>query len=402
MIGFMARASTPTLARPGVTGPRGAFPAGLAANARVVAPSQESLKERFESFPLKAMGSTEWRLPAARAGALALLVVLVLPLPIAGQDLEVAPADSPAPGQVLNVAVHPFDTEGPTIVQDKVPLLEVFTATWCPPCQPSHNAVERLMDEHSPGLGVNNNASDAPVRLGLLSYHPFPDIGQEDPFGIPEGHNRLEQKHGVFWFPSAIVDGVLEDAPETRSNAVDVGMEDVFYNSYTDMIRSTQDNDPPFVLSVHSERVEEDPATWDVTVRVEATRPIENPLSMQGVLWEDHKQFAGSNGVERHRMIVRAMASEASSPERLAEGEVWEETLRLVAPAAVDAQQAGVSVIVEAPWGEERDERAVWFFGLALFVMGGTAVTAGWQIHAQNRRRGAQNARGGEAQEPGP
>lgn len=328
-----------------------------------------------------------------RAPWLVLGLVLFIASPGMAQ-FPVPSVDEPAPGQVFNAAVHPFSMNGTTEVTHKVPLLEVFTATWCPPCNPSHGAIERLMAEQSPGLGQGNNSTD-PVDLALLSYHPFPDVGGEDPFGIPEGHNRLTMKHNAFWFPSAYVDGVLEDAPQTRSMAVDVGMEETLYNSYRNLVSSARVNDPPFLLIVESERVERAPATWEVTVRLEATRTIETPLLMQGVLWEDHVLYPGSNGVDRHRMVVRDMAPVAHQPGPLGPGDVWEETVRLVAPPALDPAKAGATVIIEAEWGTERDERAGLFFSFAVLVAGGSAVVAAWQMNTKKRSRQKGRSAGG-------
>lgn len=307
----------------------------------------------------------------------------------AGQGFFIPSADTPDEGQVLNTAIHPFHRNETTVVEDKVPLLEMFTASWCPPCAPADRAIERLMAEKSPGLraGAFANQSHDEIQLALLSYHPFPDVGGEDPFGIPEGHNRLSEKHDVFWFPSAYVDGVLEDAPQTRETAVDVGLEETLYNSYRNLISSAEGNDPPFTLSVQTEQISTEPPEWEVHVRVEATRGITTPLFMQGTLWEDHVHFPGSSGVENHRMVVRAMAPQALAPDGLAAGEIWEETLRLTAPPAVDPAKAGAAVIIEAQWGRERDERAGLFFGFALFVAIGSVATAAWQINTKSRRR---------------
>jgi hypothetical protein len=316
--------------------------------------------------------------------ALILLVALSLSLGTHAQ-VSVPSADDPAPGQVLNVAVHPFSNENETLVEHKIPLMEVFTATWCPPCRPAHGATERLMAERSPSLGSGGGIED-PVRLGLLSYHPFPDVGGEDPFGIPEGHNRLAQKHNVFWFPSAYFDGILEDAPQTRTMSVDVGLEDILYNSYKGLIERAETTDPPFVLSVQSQQADE-ALTWDIEMSLTATRSIDMPLFVQGVLWEDHVHFPGSSEVDIHRMVVRAMSPTAEAPASLEAGETWSHSFTLTAPRAVDPERAGVTLIVEAPWGEERDERAGWFFAFALFVAGGTAVTAAWQVRSKEKKR---------------
>ncbi len=329
----------------------------------------------------------------AAAWAVALCAGILFSSGAVGKNLFVPSADDPVEGQILNTAVHPFSRNNTTVVEEKIPILEMFTATWCPPCAPADRAIERLMAEKSPGLRAGGNGSDDAIDLALLSYHPFPDVGGEDPFGIPEGHNRLSEKHDVFWFPSAYVDGVLEDAPQTRDLAVDVGMEETLYNSYRNLISSAEGNDPPFILSIETEQIGFEPPEWGVHVRVEAKRAIETPLFMQGALWEDHVQFAGSNEIEDHRMVVRAMAPQAFAPDGLEAGEVWEETLHVTAPPAVDPDQAGVTVLIETQWGSERDDRAGFFFGFALFVAVGSVATAAWQINAKSRRRGEKKTR---------
>lgn len=266
---------------------------------------------------------------------------------------EATPFVSPEPGQVLATAVHPFDDPEPRRTEDRVPLLEVFTATWCPPCAPADRALERIMDDMSPGLakgpGENGSTDGDRIDLALLAYHPFPDPEGLDPFGIPEGHARMRAKYDAFWFPTVLVDGHLEDGPTTRSIDVQAGIEEVHHQSYRGLIEQARAVPPVFTLETDWVQ---DGGNLTVSVHVEAVAHAEGPFLVRGAFWEDHLHHRGQNGIEDHRMTVRAMTGTQVVP-RLAPGEETTLTWDLRIPANIAFDGSGITFFVETPMPDE-------------------------------------------------
>ena len=99
----------------------------------------------------------------ATAGALLLATLLLAPLPG-------VPASHPG--------------EAP---EQRLALVEYFTATWCPPCVQGDLALEAVVDMDD---------------VAVLAYHPLDD----DPFGSATIEQRLEL-YNVSGFPTFVING---------------------------------------------------------------------------------------------------------------------------------------------------------------------------------------------------
>lgn len=278
-----------------------------------------------------------------------------------------------APGQVLATSVHPFATGATQTTNGSVPLLELFTATWCPPCAPADHAVDRLLREDSAARAAVNQ-SLAP-QLAVLAYHPVPDPGAEDPFGIPAGMTRMERKYEAFWFPSMYVNGVFEDAATTRSMDVDAAMEEATYNGYKKLIR--QANAIPYLFGLTTNLSFEN-GTMSVVARMSAHAHVDDPLYVQIAIWEDHLAFPGSNGVDEHRMVVRALLDRQYKPDGAQPGDEWLARWDVVLPKGINLDNAGVTVFVETAWEFTPKDQAgaMMSFALASSAAVGVAVFA--------------------------
>lgn len=335
-----------------------------------------------------------WRARAA-LDLLAFVLIVSLFVPVVGGQEDVGATGS-RPGQVMATATHPFADPAPRTTSERVPLLEVFTATWCPPCAPADRALERLLDEMSPGLskgaaGNDTNATDDDrIDLSVLAFHPFPDPEGEDPYGIPEGHARMRTKYDAFWFPTVWIDGHLEDGPTTRSVEVAAGMEEVHYQSYKGLIGQALEVPPVFEVTTEWTH---DARNLTVHVHLEALALAEGPFLVRGALWEDHLRFAGANGIEDHRMTVRSLTSTQVVP-ALAPGESTTLTWKLRVPAHMEFDASGATFFVETPIARDDAVTPAMVMAFAAGV-GGVAAVAVFALrtHERKERRDRHRAR---------
>lgn len=337
--------------------------------------------------PARVHGVVATRMPPHRRFLLLLAIVLALgpALPSHAQEDTGDDLGLLERGRILQSAAVRLDADGPRTTVDKVPLLEMYTATWCAPCGPADRAVERLLDEQggavaeisSDGNGTDGNGTDgngmeanptARAELHVLAYHPWPDIAGDDPFGVPEGNDRMRTKYDATWFPTTVVDGVFVDRPQTRSTDVSEGMEGVFYRSYQRLAEDARAQPSPGTLEVESV-LEGSNAT--IKVRFTPTTTVPGPLVLTGALWEDPIPYAAANGVDTLRMTVRTMLPKATDADGRTTDVPWTVTWSVPLPEGADPSTHGVTVFVETGWAAGPEDATL---GTLLLFTGGIAV----------------------------
>jgi hypothetical protein len=168
--------------------------------------------------------------------------------------------------------------------EQRLALVELFTATWCPPCLPGGLALEAVADMD---------------EVAVLAYHTVED----DPFGTAATEQRLEL-YDVTGFPTFFVNGGsrLEGASSQSGTA----------EQYRQLIAA---NPPAEGVGVRVAAPAV--ATGSATLAAQATGalPEGNGWELRLVLYEDHRYWYGwdgegnsSNGMRLHRWTVRAIA----------------------------------------------------------------------------------------------
>jgi thiol-disulfide isomerase/thioredoxin len=224
---------------------------------------------------------------------------------LSAQPIPAQPERLPlAPGEVLNAALLMFSNPDVAQPEGRVVLAEDYTATWCPPCADADGALTRLLDERSPAFRAAN-VTEEPSRLALLQMHPWPDLGRvgndADPFGVPEGSDRMQEKYGAFWFPTTVFDGVLRDEPDPGNVTTVAGGVEAKYATYRLALETRLAIPAAAEVSVTG-----DLAAVTVTI-VPNARVGARDLVAYVALAEDHVPYAGSNGVADHRFTLRAL-----------------------------------------------------------------------------------------------
>lgn len=335
--------------------------------------------------------------PVARLRPLLLVVLfvaLVVPWsPTTGQ----ATVHEPQRGEVLQSVMHKLLDTNRTVRADRVPLFEMWTATWCLPCAPADRAADRMLEVLDPGFSLGENAtgehrlneSSSEKRengVAFVAYHPL-GVGRSfgnDPFGFPEGAARIREKYGDVWFPSVWVDGIFEDTAESRANVAAEGLEEIHYETYRQIVSDAGKRPSPLVLDVRTV-VEE--TTVRVEVRATARERIEGPLVLTGVLWEDGLRHSGENGVDVHRMTAKAMFPRESHRWGLDLNEAIVTTWTTDLGLLKDPGRSGVTIFVEEDWRASTVDplqgRIITFFVAAGVVFLGFLVMA---RHERRRR----------------
>ena len=176
-------------------------------------------------------------------------------------------------------ASHPGDAP-----EQRLALVEYFTATWCPPCVQGDLALEAVADMDD---------------VAVLAYHPLED----DPFGSPAIEERLEL-YEVTGFPTFVINGGgrLEGASSQS------GTEEQYRQLFA--------ANPPAEgvgVRVAAPQVANDSAT--LAAQATGALPEGDGWELWLVLYEDHRYWygwdgegEGSNGMRLHRWTVRAIA----------------------------------------------------------------------------------------------
>ena len=176
-------------------------------------------------------------------------------------------------------ASHPGDAP-----EQRLALVEYFTATWCPPCVQGDLALEAVADMDD---------------VAVLAYHPLED----DPFGSPAIEERLEL-YEVTGFPTFVINGGgrLEGASSQS------GTEEQYRQLFAA-------NPPAEGVGVRVAAPQV--ANGSATLAAQATGalPEGDGWELWLVLYEDHRYWYGwdgegngSNGMRLHRWTVRAIA----------------------------------------------------------------------------------------------
>lgn len=311
--------------------------------------------------------------------------ILVGMIPILMMNAAVAaPGDAPTDADLEIVATtsHPFSEPAPRVASERVPLIEMFTATWCSVCAEAERALERILEEE--------HAGPAPATL---AYHPVPD--GEDPFGFPEGHERMvEGKYGAVGFPTIWIDGKWEIEDSTGGSTVDVGIEEMYYQTISRTLRDARDD--PAAYALKTDWSEED---GEIVVRLDlnVVEALAGPFDVRLALWEDHLRFGGSNGIDDHRMTARALYAAQNVP-FLFKGNNWTAEWAFSLPPGVDLEQSGFTVFVERrpvePASGGPDEIMGYAFGVAA-----TSAVAIFVLRRKNnapRQKDTKEGPGGE------
>jgi len=168
--------------------------------------------------------------------------------------------------------------------EQRLALVEYFTATWCPPCVQGGLALETVADMD---------------EVAVLAYHPLDD----DPFGSPAIEERLEL-YEVSGFPTFVINGGgrLEGASSQS------GTEEQYRQLFA--------ANPPAEgvgVRVAAPQVANDSAT--LAAQATGALPEGDGWELWLVLYEDHRYWygwdgegEGSNGMRLHRWTVRAIA----------------------------------------------------------------------------------------------
>lgn len=200
--------------------------------------------------------------------------------------------------------------------EQRLALVEYFTATWCPPCMQGGLALETVADMD---------------EVAVLAYHPLDD----DPFGSPAIEERLEL-YEVTGFPTFVINGGgrLEGASSQS------GTEEQYRQLFA--------ANPPAEgvgVRVAAPQVANDSAT--LAAQATGALPEGDGWELWLVLYEDHRYWygwdgegEGSNGMRLHRWTVRAIAE----PEPLS-AEAVNRTLAL--DANWDRKNLGVVAFIQ-------------------------------------------------------
>ncbi|OIR12936.1 MAG: hypothetical protein BEU05_02830 [Marine Group III euryarchaeote CG-Bathy2] len=168
--------------------------------------------------------------------------------------------------------------------EQRLALVEYFTATWCPPCLPGGLALEAVADMD---------------EVAVLAYHPLED----DPFGSAAIEERLEL-YDVTGFPTFVINGGsrLEGASSQSGTG----------EQYRQLFAA---NPPAEGVGVRVAAPQV--ANGSATLAAQATGalPEGDGWELWLVLYEDHRYWHGwdgegngSNGMRLHRWTVRAIA----------------------------------------------------------------------------------------------
>jgi len=206
-------------------------------------------------------------------------------------------------------------------------LVELFTGTWCPPCQGAEGALDRLADEYPR------------TQLSILEWH------DGDSFDPPDGSGDDRWAYYVAtsgWFPSAWFDGMNTyiggssdpDSPTT-------------YTDYKNNIDNALASPSRFTITVNGSL--DDPVPGQATVNANITQiddTLIGNLHARFVVYEDHNYSYYISGREyrlRHT-VVKTLPEEALT---ITKGQSLEFTKTFAIDPAWEVEELGVVVFVQ-------------------------------------------------------
>jgi len=165
----------------------------------------------------------------------------------------------------------------------KVVLAELFTGSECRPCQAADIAFDYLIERFKTS------------SLAILEYHIH--IPQPDPLSNFDAEKRGEY-YGVNSTPTAIIGGNTV----ITSGGSKLAAKSKFF-LYTDVIERQLQSTSSVAISL-SAAIKKN----ILTIRANAIAPSKNKtLKLRIAVVEDEVYYKGSNGIERHKFVVRKM-----------------------------------------------------------------------------------------------
>lgn len=159
-----------------------------------------------------------------------------------------------------------------------------------------------------PALAPGSEAQEAgrhATRMNVVLWHPYPDPGG-DPFGFPALNTSrgavdwMAGAYGAYWFPTVRFDGVVEESNRPDADAR------AFLDAYRARVEERLAEGSPVVLFVNGTRGTSGEGALHVRATSFANLSGER-LVLRVAVVEDDIRYAGSNGVDRHRFVARAM-----------------------------------------------------------------------------------------------
>ena len=176
---------------------------------------------------------------------------------------------------------HPPTFRAPESWQGKAVLAELFTGSECPPCVAADFAFDGLIESY-------------PTKhLVILEYHlPIPLY---DPMMNAATNARQDYYKDMFrGTPTSIIDGVHSvTAGGARASSPDS------YNKLKEAIDPLMDGTAPVIINARAELSGD-----TVRVHCEFSKAMED-ADYNVVLVQEQHEFAGSNGIIYHKMVVR-------------------------------------------------------------------------------------------------
>jgi len=216
----------------------------------------------------------------------------------------------------------PPDQEG----EERVVLVELFTATWCPNCPNATRPLHRLFEEYGS------------ARLLILEYHP---TTQGDPYGTEETKERIS------W------NGMGNAPPYVLFNGMGgiLGAPRDMYEEYKEKIEDQLRAKSPLAISL-SDSISKD-TVW-VKAQISAVTMVRNSnLVLHFVLLEDSLHYsAGYDTI--NRFVVRDMIPDAKGEMiSVREGDTVERSRSFIVQSGWEKKQLSLIVFVQDPQSKE-------------------------------------------------
>lgn len=169
----------------------------------------------------------------------------------------------------------------------RVVLVELFTGAQCPPCVAADLAFDALLQTYRP------------AEIALLQYHQH--IPGPDPLTSPAGEERLSYyRSEVEGTPTILFDGILEaGGGGSKAEGQDV------YDEYHKVVQAHLET--PEKAKMKASAVQKNNKI-DIQAEVsDVTAEALDHLRLRVALVEEQVQYTGSNKLEIHSHVVRAM-----------------------------------------------------------------------------------------------
>jgi thiol-disulfide isomerase/thioredoxin len=185
--------------------------------------------------------------------------------------------------EVIQSAMLNLSQSGMIHQTEKVVLIEMYTATWCPSCGTVEPVVDTLSKEYGQDLAV-------------LEYHPYPNTDGEI-FGFNAGNQRMASYYNTNKFPTTVFDGVIKNIGAFSSD------EDI-YSTFKTYIDQRMKKEPKVSIKLQGGL---DGASGWVNATFETEGYFSTNPSASIVVFEDdiYYDYPESNNITNHRFVVR-------------------------------------------------------------------------------------------------